>query len=106
MGAELGILGVVLFALFVAGVANAGRRALRQGAPLAPGACAVCVAWLLHATIDWDWQLPAVTLPAVALAGAPVALGEAPVLSGGRSRDPDGRAPRALAPPRPGPDRV
>ena len=26
-------------------------------------------AWLLHATIDWDWQLPAVTLPAIVLAG-------------------------------------
>jgi hypothetical protein len=54
----------------------AGLQALRQGAPLAPGAAAVCVAWLLHATIDWDWQLPAVTLPAVVLAGGLLAASE------------------------------
>ena len=69
MAPELGLPGLLLFGLFAGGVALAGRRALRAGAPLAPGACAVCVAWLLHATIDWDWQLPAVTLPALVLAG-------------------------------------
>jgi hypothetical protein len=76
MAVELGIPGLLLFVLFVGGVATAGGRALRQGAPLAPAACAVCVAWLLHATIDWDWQLPAVTLPALVLAGALLAAGE------------------------------
>ena len=76
MAAELGLPGLLLFALFVGGVASAGRRALRQGAPLAPGAAAVCLAWLLHATIDWDWQLPAVTLPALVLAGGLLAAGE------------------------------
>jgi hypothetical protein len=76
MASELGIVGLLLFALFVGGVAAAGRRSLRQGSPLAPGACAVCLTWLLHATIDWDWQLPAVTLPALVLAGALLAAGE------------------------------
>jgi hypothetical protein len=76
MAAELGLPGLLLFGLFIGGVASAGRRALRQGAPLAPGASAVCVAWLLHATIDWDWQLPAVTLPALVLAGGLLAAGE------------------------------
>jgi hypothetical protein len=37
---------------------------------------AVCVAWFLHAAIDWDWQLPAVTLPAVILAGGLLAASE------------------------------
>ncbi len=32
--------------------------------------------WLIHASIDWDWQLPAVTLPAVVLAGALIAAAE------------------------------
>jgi hypothetical protein len=73
---ELGLPGLLFLALFLGGVASAGRRALRQGAPLAPGATAVCVAWLLHATIDWDWQLPAVTLPAVVLAGGLLAASE------------------------------
>ena len=34
------------------------------------------MAWLLHATIDWDWQLPAVTLPALVLAGGLLAAAE------------------------------
>ena len=37
---------------------------------MAAGASAAMLAWFLHASIDWDWQLPAVTLPAVVLAGA------------------------------------
>ena len=76
MATELGVLGLILLGLFVGGVAAAGRRALRAGAPIAPGACAVCGAWLLHASIDWDWQMPAVTLPALVLAGALLAAAE------------------------------
>jgi len=75
---ELGIVGLLLFGLFVGGVAAAARRALRDGAPVAAGATAACLAWLLHAAIDWDWQLPGVTLPAVVLAGALMAASEAP----------------------------
>ena len=73
---ELGVPGLLLLGLFIGGVVGSARRALRQGAPVAAGACAVCVAWLLHASIDWDWQLPAVTLPAIVLAGALLAEGE------------------------------
>ncbi len=76
MAAELGLPGLLLFLLFAGGIAAAAGRALRQGAPLAPGAYAVCVAWLLHAAIDWDWQVPAVTLPALVLAGGLLAASE------------------------------
>jgi hypothetical protein len=76
--AELGIPGLLLLGLFVGGVAAAGRRALRLGAPLAQGGCAACAMWLLHASIDWDWQLPAVTLPAIVLAGGLLAASERP----------------------------
>jgi hypothetical protein len=78
MAAELGIPGVLLFAAFLGGLAVAGRRALRAGAPIAPGAFAVCTVWFLHATIDWDWQLPAVTLPALILAGGLLAAIDSP----------------------------
>jgi O-antigen ligase len=78
MAVELGVVGVLLFAMFVGGVISGAARALRTRAALGPGACAVCTAWLLHATIDWDWQLPAVTLPAVVLAGGLLAAAEAP----------------------------
>jgi O-antigen ligase len=73
---ELGIPGLAFLLVFLGGIVAAGRRALRQGAPIAPGASAVCVAWLLHATIDWDWQLPAVTLPALILAAGLLAADE------------------------------
>jgi O-antigen ligase len=76
MLAELGIPGLVLLLLLLGGVTAGGRNALRAGAAIAPGACAACSAWLLHAAIDWDLQLPAVTLPAVILAGALLASGE------------------------------
>ncbi len=66
---ELGLPGLILLFVVVGGVAATGRQALGRGDPLAPAACAACTAWALHAAIDWDWQLPAATLPAVLLAG-------------------------------------
>jgi O-Antigen ligase len=69
MAVELGVPGLLFLGLFLAGVSVAGRRALHERAPLAAGACAALTVWLLHAGIDWHWQLPAVTLPALVLAG-------------------------------------
>jgi len=76
MAAELGLVGLLGLGLLVVGVGLAGRRALRRNPELAPGACAAVAVWGLHATIDWDWQLPAVTLPAIVLAGALIAASE------------------------------
>ena len=98
MAAELGLPGLLGFAALVAGVALAARRALRLHRAAAAGACAALVTWFLHACIDWDWQVPAVTLPALVLAGLLVALSERRV---GRA----GAVPRAPAvqPPDPAP---
>lgn len=76
IAAELGLPGLLAFAALVAGVMLAARLALRRHRALAAGAGAALTTWFLHAGIDWDWQLPAVTLPAVALAGLLVALSE------------------------------
>jgi hypothetical protein len=76
--AELGIVGLIALGMMLGGVGWAARRALRADAALAAGLMAGALVWLLHASIDWDWQLPAVTLPAIALAGALIALGEQP----------------------------
>jgi len=76
MLAELGLPGALAFALLVGGLGVAGRRALRVHPQLAPGACAGAAVFALHATIDWDWQLPAVTLPALVLGGALIAMSE------------------------------
>jgi hypothetical protein len=40
---------------------------------LAAGPIAGLTLWALHAAIDWDWEMPALTLVAVVLAGMLVA---------------------------------
>jgi hypothetical protein len=76
MAAELGIPGLLLLGLFLGGIAAAASRALRTGRPVAAGACATVSIWVLHASIDWDWQMPAVTLPMLVLSGGLIALAE------------------------------
>jgi O-antigen ligase len=70
--AELGIVGFVLLAAFVACVAAGVRRRYREapGDPLLAAGAAVLGAFAVHAGLDWDWELPAVTLPALLLAAA------------------------------------
>jgi O-antigen ligase len=64
--AELGSLGLALvvaaFALPLATLRRAGR--------LETAAAAGYVVYLVHAGVDWDWQLPGATLPALVCAGA------------------------------------
>ena len=78
IAAELGLPGVLGLLVMLGGVAAAGRRALLGGQPLAAGCCAAGTVWLLHASIDWDWEIPAVTLPAILMAGALIVAGEQP----------------------------
>ncbi len=100
IAAELGLVGLLALIALVAGAAAAARRALRHHPAAAAGASAALLAWFLHASIDWDWQLPAVTLPAIVLAGTLIALAEsAPNV---RSPDRAGHARRAPAVPSPG----
>jgi hypothetical protein len=73
--AELGLVGLALLLSFLTGVALSARRALRAGAAVA-GAVAALVCYLAHSPLDWDWQMPAVTLVALVLAGALLAEGE------------------------------
>ncbi|HVP01132.1 MAG TPA: O-antigen ligase family protein [Solirubrobacteraceae bacterium] len=67
--AELGIVGFALLAVLIGAVVVAARRALRADRALAAGPAAGALVWALHAGLDWDWQMPALTLVAVALAG-------------------------------------
>jgi hypothetical protein len=75
---ELGIVGLFGFVMLIGGVAFSCRRALTARAPVAPGLSAAATVFLLHASIDWDWQVPAVALPALIAAGALVAAAEEP----------------------------
>ena len=69
--AELGPLGLALLVLALGVPLWVARRARGM---LASAALAAYVAWLVHALLDWDWQIPAVTLPALACAAAVLVL--------------------------------
>ncbi|HYM57182.1 MAG TPA: O-antigen ligase family protein [Solirubrobacteraceae bacterium] len=67
--AELGLVGLALLGLFAAGLAGAARAAWRTAPAAAAGPAAGLVLWALHTGIDWDWEMPALTLVALVLAG-------------------------------------
>lgn len=107
-----GLVGALLFGLFVVAVfmaalrpraetsgdGVAGPRRVAAGIALLP-----LVVWLVHGSIDWFWEFPALSVPALAFAGAAGAVrpaagpleapASAPAADGGRSRagDPVGR---------------
>jgi O-antigen ligase/polysaccharide polymerase Wzy-like membrane protein len=66
---ETGIVGALLFFGFIAlALRNAWRGARRVRSPSLALACfAGCGYWLMHASIDWFWEFPALTAPAFAL---------------------------------------
>jgi hypothetical protein len=75
--AELGPLGLALLVLAFGAPLVAGIRARAQ--PAVPVAFGAYIAYLVHAGVDWDWQVPAVTLAAlvcgaVLLNGSPAAV--------------------------------
>jgi hypothetical protein len=72
--AELGLVGLLALAALCVGTVGAARRAPRA---LAAGPVAALAVFSLHAAIDWDWQMPAVTIPALVLAGLLIAAAEA-----------------------------
>jgi O-Antigen ligase len=79
---ELGFPGLLLFAAFLVAAALAGLRSRRrsaQAALLVAGALAAGMQWLVQASIDWLWNYPGVTAPAIFLLGAAAA----PALFGG-----------------------
>jgi hypothetical protein len=67
--AELGLGGLLALALLIGGTTLAAIRA----GPQAAGAVAALAAFALHAGVDWDWELPALALVALALAARLIA---------------------------------
>ncbi len=82
--AELGVVGIALLLAFVGGVALAAARAMRARPALAAGPVAALVAYAVHSPLDWDWQMPALSLVAFVLAGLVLVLAED---DGRRSRE-------------------
>jgi hypothetical protein len=63
--AELGLVGLGCLALLFGGVV----AALRRLGGAAAGPAAALAVWAVHSGVDWDWELPALTLVAIVLAG-------------------------------------
>jgi hypothetical protein len=85
-----GLVGVLLFVLFITAV---GIAALRgggaRGRPIRFAAAVALlpfVVWLVHGSIDWFWEFPALSVPALAFAGAATALGGEAAIAGGAGR--------------------
>ena len=66
--AELGPLGLALLLLALATPVLTLRRRVRH--PATPAAGAAYAAFLVHAALDWDWEIPAVTLVGLACGGS------------------------------------
>lgn len=103
--------GIVGFGLFVAFLIVAFRgalRAVREGPPFKPrrqigralrpavaaAALLPLVDWLLHGSVDWFWEIPALSAPALGFLGMAVALGRiAAPTAGLGDRDETDRTP-------------
>jgi hypothetical protein len=70
--AELGIVGAILLLAFLGSLALGTLRAARAAPrdPTALAAAGVLAAFLVHAALDWDWEMPAVTLIPLILSAA------------------------------------
>jgi O-antigen ligase len=84
--AELGIVGLALLAVFLAGIGLAAREAYAAAPAATAGPAAGLVVWVAHAPLDWDWQMPAVTLVAIVLAGMLAAIAQREPASSGDAR--------------------
>jgi O-antigen ligase len=71
---ELGVVGTALL-LIALGMIVAGlvRRVRSPDRTLYGAVLAALIVWLLHAGLDWDWEMPAITLWLFALGGAALA---------------------------------
>jgi O-antigen ligase len=80
---ELGVVGVLLL---LAWLGSIGRALARAGdRVLIAGWAAASAAFVFHAGLDWDWEMPGVTLVFLALTGAALGAAAQPVV------DADGR---------------
>ena len=87
--AELGVVGVLLLATVLVSIV-VGLAWSARGRHRAPWVALLCCvgAWMLHAAIDWDWEMPAISIGVFAAGGIALA---------SRREDPRPRAPRRSA---------
>jgi hypothetical protein len=67
---ELGVVGLALLLVAILSVlARAASRVRGPGRPLYAAVFAVLLGWALHAGLDWDWEMPVVTVIFFSLGG-------------------------------------
>lgn len=90
---EFGWLGLGLVVAAVALLlAGAARRLRGPDRHVHAAVFALVLAWALHAGVDWDWEIPAITLPVLALAGMALARDRVPAPGRWRRARPVARA--------------
>jgi len=77
--AETGLVGFGLLAVVLVASITGALRARRTGPDLSRGLAAAAllplVVWLIHGSVDWFWEMPALTGPALAFLAIACALG-------------------------------
>ena len=66
--AELGPIGLCLLAVFL--LCPLRRTLARRSLPYVPAAAGATIAFLVHAGLDWDWEMPAVVVAGLGCAAA------------------------------------
>lgn len=73
IGGELGIIGLALAGVMLVATVGGAWTTIRVTPSIAApeiSMLAAVIAWIAHAGVDWLWQLPAVTIPILVLAGS------------------------------------
>jgi hypothetical protein len=94
--AHTGAVGFLLFVGFLIAGLRVAFRVRRRGSPPTRGVAAVALlplaVWLIHGSIDWFWEMPALSGPALGFLGMAVALGRTgDASSGAAAAAPDDR---------------
>ena len=76
--AHTGLVGFLLFAGFIVFALVGAMRTRRRGPPLSRAVAGVAllplVVWLIHGSVDWFWEFPALSAPALGFLGMAAAL--------------------------------
>ncbi|HUR84546.1 MAG TPA: O-antigen ligase family protein [Solirubrobacteraceae bacterium] len=99
--AETGLVGALLVLggvglLFWVAFHRVRRMAAGREREMAIALFAAACAWLAHGLVDWDWDIPGVTVPVLMFLGVLVAA-RAPIVRGGLARRDGGVAARSTA---------
>jgi hypothetical protein len=83
--------------MFLGGIAFAVARLYRVDPRASAGVAAGLAAWAIHAGLDWDWEMPALSLLALLLGAAAIGWSEEGASAGNGTAGQSAGEPRAPA---------